>query len=112
MLKAKQELKYHLGQHKKVVWDATNLRKDFRRILVGLGMNYHALVTLVVFHQKIADILLGNHQRMEPIPKEVIYDQINRLEWVEFNEAHRILLVNRKENLRFIGGCSPRLSPF
>lgn len=112
LLKAKQQLKYHLAHHKKVVWDATNLRKDFRRMLVGLGMNYHALVTLVVFHQKIADILLGNHQRIESIPKDVIHEQINRLEWVEFNEAHRILFVNRKENLHFVGGCSPRLSPF
>lgn len=112
LLKAKQVLKDHLAQHKKVVWDATNLRKDFRRMLIGLGMNYHALVTLVVFHQKIADILLGNNQRTESIPTRVIHDQINRLEWVEFNEAHRIPFVNRRENLHFVGGCSPRLSPF
>ncbi len=112
LLKAKQELKYHLAHHKKVVWDATNLRKDFRSMLIGLGMDYHALVTIVVFHQKIAEVLLGNKQRTESIPIGVIHDQINRLEWVELSEAHRILFVNRKDNLHFVGGCSPRLSPF
>lgn len=81
-------------------------------MLIGLGMDYHALVTIVVFHQKISDVLLGNKQRTESIPMGVIYDQINRLEWIGLNEAHRILFVNRKVNLHFVGGCSPRLSPF
>lgn len=112
LLKAKQELKYHLARHEKVVWDATNLRKDFRSMLIGLGMDYHALVTVVVFHQKIAEALLGNKQRTKSIPAEVILDQINRLEWVELNEAHRILFVNRKDTLHFVGGCSPRLLPY
>ncbi len=67
-------------------------------MLIGLGMDYHALVTIVVFHQKITEVISGNKQRSESIPIGVIHDQINRLEWVELNEAHRILFVNRKDN--------------
>ncbi|EFB42780.1 AAA family ATPase [Parachlamydia acanthamoebae] len=112
MVKARQELKYHLARHKKIVWDATTLRKDFRSMLINLGMDYHALVTLVVFHQKTSEIFSGNKQRKESIPQEVLNDQMNNLEWVDLSEAHRVLFVNRRGVLAYAGGCASRLSPY
>ena len=48
--KAKEQLKNYLRNHDKIVWDATNLKKDFRSVIAQLGYDYHALVTIIVLH--------------------------------------------------------------
>lgn len=93
---AKQQLKQLLAKRKKVVWDATNLRKDFRSILAQIGYDYHAFVTLVVFHFSLDEIYRGNQKRLYPVAQEVLDAQIDSLEWVERTEAHRVLFVHSR----------------
>jgi predicted kinase len=78
-----------------VVWDATNLRKDFRSILHDLGKDYHAFTTLLVFHQKVGEILSGNKKRNASVASDIIKEQINHMEWVALDEAHKVVFVNR-----------------
>ena len=47
---AKEQLKTLLRSQSKIVWDATNIRRDFRQQVINLSRNYGALVTLVIFH--------------------------------------------------------------
>ena len=93
--KAKELLKTHLRKHSKIVWDATNLRKDFRKIVCDLGFCYHGLVTLVVFHSPTSEIYRGNESRTHHVPQDVLRTQMDLLEWVEDCEAHRIAFVIR-----------------
>lgn len=101
----KAELKAQLRKHGKVVWDATNLRKDFRSILCQLGFDYHALVTLVVFHIPESQIYSSNRSRVDDVSNQVLDNQLNALEWMEDSEAHRVAYVNRTECLDFRGAC-------
>ena len=97
LAKARELLKGHLRDHAKVVWDATNLRKDFRNAVCDLGFNYHGLVTLVVMHTPMSDVYSGNQSRTHQVHHDVLHTQMNLLEWVEDSEAHRICFVNRTQ---------------
>ena len=95
MQEAKSQLKHHLRSKNRVVWDATNLRKDFRAQICSLGFSYQALVTLVIFQQEEAAYFEGNKNRSHSIPNDVLQRQLNSLQWPTADEAHRILLVGK-----------------
>lgn len=103
--KAKEQLKNYLRKHETIVWDATNLRKDFRATISQLGYDYHALVTLIVLHISEYAIYQGNQSRNYSVGREVVNSQIQSLEWVEDSEAHRIAFVNQEGYLDFKGTC-------
>lgn len=104
--KAKEQLKIYLRNHDKIVWDATNLKKDFRSIIGQLGYDYHALVTMIVLHVSESSIYQGNQSRNDQVPKEVVYSQMESLEWIEDTEAHRIAFINQEGYLDFRGTCN------
>jgi putative nucleotidyltransferase with HDIG domain len=91
---AREQLKHHLRRGGDVVWDATSLRKDFRRPLLQLGFDYGAHVTLVVFHLSEEEFFARNEARAEPVPRSVLRRQIDTIEWPSASEAHRLLFVN------------------
>ena len=88
-----------LRNHEKVVWDATNLRRDFRSMVAQLGYDYHALVMLVVLHIPLSLIFKGNSSRKEEVAREVLNGQLSSLERVEDIEAHRVAFVNHSRCL-------------
>jgi predicted kinase len=104
--KAKEQLKNYLRNHDKIVWDATNLKKDFRSMISQLGYDYHALVTMVVLHVSEYSIYQGNQSRNYKVPKDVVHSQIESLEWIEDSEAHRIAFINQEGYLDFRGTCN------
>jgi predicted kinase len=104
--KAKEQLKVHLRNHDKVVWDATNLKRDFRSLISQLGFDYHALVTLIVLHVPESVIDQGNQSRERSVYQEVLHRQLDSLEWVEDSEAHRLAFVNHEKYLDFKGAWS------
>lgn len=109
---AKEQLKEHLRHHEKVVWDATNLRKDFRSVVCQLGFNYHALVTLVVLHVPEKEIYEANQSRTDQVTRSVVTRQFDSLEWVDDTEAHRVAFVNQQTCLDFRGKCDALPSIF
>lgn len=90
---AKARLKTALAAGEDVVWDATNIRRDFRSQICGLGRDYGALVTLVVFHLPLARVLAQDRQRRHRVDSIVIDDQIARMQWPEREEAHRQCII-------------------
>ncbi len=93
---AKEQLKASLRQKQNVVWDATNLRIDFRKIICDLGRNYHALVTLVVFLAPEQAFISGNRNRQHSIPDTVLSKQFEQYEFPTPDEAHRTLYINEQ----------------
>lgn len=91
---AREALKEHLRKKRKVVWDATNLRRDMREGIVQLAMEYHAHVTLVAFHLAESTVRKRNKQRDHAVPDNVIARQWERLEWPYAHEAHRLLHID------------------
>ncbi|MCB0315943.1 MAG: AAA family ATPase, partial [Calditrichaeota bacterium] len=86
----KEMLKAALRAQRPVVWDATNLRIDFRKRLAQLGFDYHALVTLVLFHTPETSLFARNRLRAHPIPEAALARHLEILEWPTPDEAHRI----------------------
>ncbi|WP_087024826.1 AAA family ATPase [Thaumasiovibrio subtropicus] len=93
---AKRRLKVALSQKADVVWDATNLRQDFRKIIVDFGKDYHALVTLVVFSCSETALRSGNANRRYSIPDTVLTQQLSKYQFPVVDEAHEYLVIGEK----------------
>lgn len=103
---AKERLKNYLRSHSKVVWDATNLRRDFRQQIINLSQNYGALITLIIFHCEESVYFARNQQRSHSIPKTVLNRQLELMEFPELDEAHRVIIVDELgKTLATYGTC-------
>ena len=91
---AKEQLKVLLRSQSKIVWDATNLRRDFRQQVINISRQYGALVTLIIFHCPEAVYFDRNKQRQHPIPEKVLLKQLNSLEFPELDESDRTIVVD------------------
>ncbi|MCH2206400.1 MAG: AAA family ATPase [Lentisphaerales bacterium] len=91
---AKETLKQHLRQKKKIVWDATSLRKDHRSALIKLAMDYGALLTIRCYIVSSSELYKRNKKRQKPIPEKVLDKQLTALQFPELNEAHRVEVIN------------------
>ncbi len=87
---AKQQLKSYLGKKQNVVWDATNYRKDFRNIPLGLAQDYNAFSELFVLHTTLQQCLKNNKDRIHSIPEDVIHKQMDNFELPEIDEALKV----------------------
>ncbi len=94
MQRAKARLREHLRAKKRIVWDATSIRRDGRAMVVDLGHDYHAATKIVGFATPPELAKARNRQRARTIPTEVLERQYDRLQWPEVWEAHRIEVVN------------------
>ncbi len=92
---AKERLKSALRSKKNVVWDATNLRSDFRKIICDFGRDYHALVSLVVFLLPERDIKSGNSAREYCVPDSVLAKQLESYQFPLTEEAHQYCVVGQ-----------------
>lgn len=85
---AKQRLKQALAAGQDVVWDATNIRQDFREPLTSLAVNYGALITMVIFHLDSATLKRQNRNRPYAVSDEVLQQQLAKLQWPLAEESH------------------------
>lgn len=101
---SKEQLKVALRQKQGVVWDATNLRSDFRAIVTGLGRDYHALVTLVVFLLPEKLIYQNNRKRQYSVPSNVLDKQLDTYQLPLLNEAHQYQIIGEKGKILYRSG--------
>jgi predicted kinase len=91
---AREHLKGLLREGKKVVWDATSIRRIHRDKLLGIARDYGAKTTLVAFQLARSLLLQRNEEREDDLPTDVLNGQINGIEWVEVTEAHEVKYVD------------------
>lgn len=91
---AKEQLRIALRSKGKVIWDATNLRQDFRSIICTLSTDYHALVTLAVFLMPESQIERKNRERKNSVPDDVLKNQIARYQFPLLDEAHQYMVLD------------------
>ena len=98
-----KQLKAALARHETVIWDATNLRREYRRELVGLAEAYGAIVTIVTFLVASDELHARNRQRPHQVPDEALDRQIRRFDLPYPFEAHELIVVDGdgKELARF-----------
>lgn len=92
---AREALRASLRKPESVVWDATNLRRDQRQRLTGLGLDYEAFVSLVVLQKPESVLFEHNRVRSErAVPEEVLLKQLRRFQLPDTDEAHELLVVS------------------
>ncbi|WP_019586919.1 AAA family ATPase [Deinococcus apachensis] len=91
---AKERLKASLRARRRVVWDATNTRRDFRGIPLRLGFDYGALTTLAVFQPPLGTIFERNPARTYVVPAHVVASQVENAEFPYVTEAHCTLVLD------------------
>ena len=91
MQAARERLKSHLRRPGTIVWDATNLRQDFRAPLLQLGFDYGAHVTIVPLKTPVPTLESRNRKRLHPVPASVLARQLEKLEWPDVSEAHEVV---------------------
>jgi predicted kinase len=101
---AKAELKAALRQKQGVVWDATNVRRDFRAVISSLGRDYHALVTLVVFLLPEEILVKQNRERQYSVADSVLYKQLDSYQFPLPNEVHQYQVVGEQGELVYRTG--------
>lgn len=101
---AKRQLREALRDKAKVVWDATNLRTDFRSVICGLAMDYHALITLVVVLCPEQEINANNRARERQVPAEIVQKQLQKYQFPLLSEAHQFMVVNHDGAVQFRSG--------
>lgn len=101
---SKEQLKAALRQKQGVVWDATNIRSDYRAIISGLGLDYHALVTMVVFLLPEKLIYQNNRNRQYSVPDIVLDKQLDGYQLPLLSEAHQYQIIGEKGETLYRSG--------
>lgn len=90
---ARDALKEVLRRGGKVVWDATNLRREFRQAVLQTARDYGAHTTLAVFCTPLSLVSQRDKAREHTVGGAVLRRQIASLEWPSLDEAHRTLYI-------------------
>lgn len=102
---AKELLREALRAKKRIVWDATSLRADFRSGVIDLANDYGALVTIAAFLCPAQELVRRNKARANPVPAAVRLKQALGAQWPEVTESHRFLTFDAQGNLLDARGC-------
>jgi predicted kinase len=92
---AQRQLRAHLAAGRTVVYDATNLRRDFRRDVVALGWDYGALTTVVAFATPEDVCQKKNAARDRQVPRHIISRQFASWEAPYRHEADTVRWVRQ-----------------
>lgn len=87
---AKEQARVLLRKGEDFIWDATNLTKQNRKVLIDLFLTYKAYVTIVYVEVPYTVLIERNSERVASVPQKVIDKMISKLEIPEFTEVHNI----------------------
>lgn len=89
---AKLQMKTLLASKSKIVYDATNVRKEFRAKVLSLGEQYDALTTLCFLTDSLENIIKRDNAREFSVGEGVIHYQDDRFDYPEIDEADDYVL--------------------
>lgn len=85
---AKSLAKEYMRAEVSFVWNATNLNKQLREMLISLFAAYQAEIRIVYLEAPWLELLRRNKTRTEQVPEKVLYRMRSRLEVPTILEAH------------------------
>ena len=91
---AMERLRNALREKRHVVWNATGYRRDFRARVIDLAVAYGAYTEIVAFHCDRTTLVARNNARKFPVPDDVLNRMIEKYQWPEVGEAHRLTWEN------------------
>lgn len=90
VLIAKERIKEALRKKQNIIYDATNLKKEYREALLTLAHNYGAITQIDVLLAKESKIKYQNKNRKYVVPENVIDQMLVSLEYPSINEAYKV----------------------
>jgi predicted kinase len=88
---ATKMFKEYLAAKKNVIWDACNIRKDFRDKIVTIAHKYYALTEINFVVTNVNQCIENDNKRsVGHLGKDVILEQFRKFQYVESNEANII----------------------
>lgn len=87
---AKERLKLLLPKNEKIVFDATNIRRDLREKVLTIGHNYNALNRVVFLNDSLDNIIAKDKDREYSVGEKVIRDQNHKFQTPDKSEAHDV----------------------
>lgn len=84
---AKAIAKEYLRSGQSFVWNATNLSRQLRSMLIRLFASYQARIRIVYLEAPWPELLRRNRDRPAKVPEKVLYRMKNRLEVPDITEA-------------------------
>ena len=90
---AKLLLKQALANHKNVIWDSTNLRKDFRKIIADLGRQYNAETHLAFIVDSVSNCIKKDKKRIDSVGDLIIRKQEKEFQFPELSETECYLMI-------------------
>jgi len=87
---AKATAKEYMRKEVSFVWNATNLSRQLRGLLISLFADYGGSVRIVYREACWEELLKRNQIRSAKVPEKVLYRMRNRLEVPDITEAHQV----------------------
>ncbi len=95
--RAKEDARALLRNGENFAWNATNISRRNRKLLVDLFVAYQAKVVIVYIEPDYAVVLKQNKGREKPVPDTVMEKMINTLEVPAIHEAHDVIFFTGRE---------------
>lgn len=90
---AKEQCKVYLRKGQPFVWNATNITQQLRRQWIDLFVSYKARVKIVYIEVPYKQWVQQNSNREFPVPNQVLFRLLNKLEVPLQYEAHEVQYV-------------------
>ncbi|MBD2197319.1 AAA family ATPase [Calothrix anomala] len=87
---AKALAKEYLRHGQCFVWNATNISRQLRSMLIRLFANYQANIRIVYLETSWHELLRRNRDRAAKVPESVLYRLKHKLEVPNITEAHTV----------------------
>jgi predicted kinase len=87
---AREAAHAHLRAGRSFVWNATNLSRQLRAMLIALFLDYGARVRIVYLEAPPDVLRRQNRERARPVPQAVLERMLARWEVPDLTEAHQV----------------------
>ena len=93
MQEAKTLLKELLAKNENIIYDACNIRKDFRKIIIDIANQYHAETTLVFIQTPLQKCIEHDKNRDSFLGDKIIKEQVTKFQYPEIHETNNYLII-------------------
>lgn len=90
---ARERARQALRTGEPLIWNATNLSREFRQPLLGLFADYNAAVNIVYAETSPSEQARRNNERPDPVPGRILERMLTRWEPPDLTECHGFEIV-------------------
>jgi len=92
---AKDEARTYLRKKRPFVWNATNMTKLHRNVIIQLAVEYGAKIHIIWLDVNVEDATNQNFEREEKqfVPRSVIKKMFDKLEFPDLTECHKLTII-------------------